>query len=200
MRALIAICAATFGFGISGDCCRAEFVELHALQADSTTRNAIYRSPTSRIDVGTYYLKSGLPSYLIFSLGGKGELNASLTFSTYALNQPLRPGDYWNAQRAAFADPGHPGLDISFSHVGYNTSSGMFVIHEVTFQNDALGWPQLNTFSADYKFAGDRTTITGSITYARNVIPEPSTLLIMGVGLAACAGISLRRRFRKRVC
>ena len=48
----------------------------------------------------------------------------------------LIAGSYENAERAAFASPGHPGLDVNGDGRGCNTVSGRFTIHEATWGAD----------------------------------------------------------------
>ena len=72
-----------------------------------------------------------VPSYITFLLGtvtgGPDNTFAILAFSTNQLGIPIQPGFYSDAQRAPFADPGHPGLDISFQNRGCNTLEGSFL-------------------------------------------------------------------------
>ena len=51
---------------------------------------------------------------------------ASLDFSTKELGSPLMPGTYSDAQRAAFASLGHPGLEVILQDRGSNTLTGSF--------------------------------------------------------------------------
>jgi hypothetical protein len=57
---------------------------------------------------------------------------ASLIFETVQLGVPMNPGIFTDAQRAEFASPGHPGLDITSQGRGCNTLSGSFQIHHYT--------------------------------------------------------------------
>lgn len=58
-----------------------------------------------------------------------------LAFSTRDIG-PLMPGEYLDAQRHPFQDPGHPGLSCSFQHRGCNTLTGSFVLHAIEFDAD----------------------------------------------------------------
>jgi len=58
----------------------------------------------------------------------------SLEFSTRELGVPLTPGVYNNAQRAAFAEPGHPGLDVSGEGRGCDTDAGSFTVLNAVFE------------------------------------------------------------------
>jgi hypothetical protein len=48
----------------------------------------------------------------------------------------LVPGVYENAERASFASPGHPGLDVSGDGRGCNTVTGRFTVHEASWAGD----------------------------------------------------------------
>jgi large repetitive protein len=52
-------------------------------------------------------------------------------------NDPLQPGTYLNAQRAAFHAPDHPGLDVSGDGRGSNTLTGQFTVKQALY--DASG-------------------------------------------------------------
>ena len=76
-------------------------------------------------------------------------------FGTDQLGMPIQPGHYTNAQRAAYAQPGHPGLEISFQHRGCNTLTGEFTIYEVTFSPDQQS---ILAFSASFEQHCDGAT------------------------------------------
>jgi hypothetical protein len=59
-----------------------------------------------------------------------------LQFDSRRLGVDLTPGVYEMAQRAAFADPGHPGLDIHGNGHGCNTLTGRFEVHYFELQPD----------------------------------------------------------------
>src|SRR5262249_43324859 len=70
-------------------------------------------------------LPSKLPTNVSFTLGkvtsGSDNTFTTLDFGTNQLGAPLTPGTlYDNAQREAFAQPGHPGLDVTFQNRGSN--------------------------------------------------------------------------------
>jgi hypothetical protein len=48
----------------------------------------------------------------------------------------LVPGTYEDAERASFASPGHPGLDVNGDGRGCNTVAGRFTVHEATWGLD----------------------------------------------------------------
>jgi hypothetical protein len=57
-----------------------------------------------------------------------------LDFSTEQLGVPLGIGVYNDAQRAAFAQPGRPGLSVGGDGRGCNQISGRFQIHEYVLE------------------------------------------------------------------
>jgi hypothetical protein len=61
-----------------------------------------------------------------------------LDFSSRQLEQPLRTQVYEGAQRAAFASPGHPGIDVGGDGRGCNAISGRFQIHELDWMGGTL--------------------------------------------------------------
>jgi hypothetical protein len=75
----------------------------------------------------------GQPAQVFFNLWGTQTDSAGLTFGTDKIPLPIAPGTYLNAERASFASPGHPGLDVTFQGNGCNTVTGMFRIDEITF-------------------------------------------------------------------
>ena len=124
-------------------------------------------------------LPSGQPDYIRFILGtvtsGLNNTYAELDFSTVQLGVPLQAGTYDNAERAAFADPGHPGLDISFQNRGSNTLTGSFTINEVSFYKDMNNVLQIGSLSVSYSQDSDNgsSIITGSFTFQGLGVPEP---------------------------
>jgi prepilin-type processing-associated H-X9-DG protein len=58
--------------------------------------------------------------------------------SSRELGQPLTTQVYGGAQRAPFASPGHPGIDIGGDGRGCNTISGRFEIHELEWSETTL--------------------------------------------------------------
>src|SRR5262249_33957183 len=86
-------------------------------------------------------LASGAPTNVSFILGkvtgGSANTFPTLFFGTNELGVPLTPGTFYpNAQREAFAQPGHPGLDVSFQNRGSNTLTGNFTVNDLTFTKD----------------------------------------------------------------
>lgn len=73
---------------------------------------------------------SGTAASFQVGVGGHGD-SFVLEFAA-AQGQTLQPGLYTGAQRMAFRDPGHPGIDISGDARGCNTISGRFDVKSLT--------------------------------------------------------------------
>jgi len=89
-----------------------------------------------------------------------------LSFSTNQLGLPLVPGYYPNAERAPFASPGHPGLDVSGDGRGSNSLTGQFSIQDVAFDY-STGQPRVVRFQASFEQHSEGMTpaLTGSISF-----------------------------------
>ena len=143
-------------------------------------------------------LPDGQPGELLFVLGSS--LNqpndfSLLFFGTDQLGIPIQPGTYDDAQRADFADPGHPGLDVSFQNRGCNTVSGSFDIKDITFDYDsATKTYTILSFDADFiqHCEGQGPELRGTFSY--RAVPEPATMSALAIGSLAL----LARRKRKR--
>jgi hypothetical protein len=61
-----------------------------------------------------------------------------LEFSTRQLSQPIAVQSYTDAERAPFASPGHPGIDIGGDGRGCNTISGSFQVEDIQWTNTTL--------------------------------------------------------------
>jgi hypothetical protein len=57
----------------------------------------------------------------------------SLSLSTRQLGVPFTVGVYDNCQRAAFADPGYPGIDVTVGDEGCDMDYGSFTVNTVSF-------------------------------------------------------------------
>ena len=128
-------------------------------------------------------LVSGEPARLLFVLEGSTPAApfALLFFGTDQLGIPMQPGFYTNAQRADFADPGHPGLDIALESRGSNEVTGNFRVHE--FSYSPLFGIQSFTASFEQHSEGQPPALFGTFTYQ---VPEPSVLSLTLVALV-CA-------------
>jgi hypothetical protein len=117
------------------------------------------------------------------------------SFSSTQLGHPLTTGLYTDAQRAPFASPGHPGLDVTFQHRGSNVLTGSFDITELDYHESDGSWV-VDDFDASFTQYSDfePQPLTGTITYCA-ATPEPATLLAMSIG----AGAFLARRRRVAV-
>lgn len=104
--------------------------------------------------------------------------------STHQLGHPLRAGVYENAMRAPFAQPGRPGLDISFQHRGSNQLSGRFEILDIAYTNLGNNQWRLDRFQMTFEQHSEHfvPAMRGRITY---VVPEPASLVALGVPLLA---------------
>jgi len=134
-------------------------------------------------------LATGEPAELLFVVGQvtpEPNTFALLFFGTNQLGIPMQPGTYTNAERADFASPGHPGLDVSFQNRGSNTLTGSFTVTDATFSANHT----ILSFSASFEQHSEGATpaLFGTFTYA---VPEPGSSLVL---VAAAAGLLRRRR------
>lgn len=148
-------------------------------------------------------LADGSPAELLFVVGHvtpAPNTFALLFFGTDALNIPIQPGTYGlpgnTAQRADFAEPGHAGLDVSFQNRGSNTLTGNFTITDVTFYRDSSNTLRVGTFSASFEqhSEGAAPALFGTFQYQSAAVPEPGSLLLIGMGGAVLACVVPLRR------
>jgi hypothetical protein len=141
----------------------------------------------------------GLPGEILFNLGHVSPAPntfALLFFGTNQLGIEIQPGIYTNAERADFASPGHPGLDVSFQNRGSNTLTGQFTVTDATFyqSNQAIA-----SFSASFEQHSEGATpaLFGTFTFtdtAASNTPEPATSVLFCAGglLLLLRRVSLR--------
>jgi hypothetical protein len=160
------------------------------------------------ISIGPQFVGGTVPVNVDFILGQVtgDETNTftTLDFSTAQLGIAIQPGTYLNAQRAAFAQPGHPGLDVTFQNRGSNTLTGQFTINAVTYTTNPDGTFTLLTFDANFEqhSEGLPPALFGHIQYDANgtaVVPEPASLTLVGIGAASLGGYVWRRRRAKAI-
>ena len=144
-----------------------------------TPRTSNSFSPQIRRTIGA---PPGEPAELLFVLGtttgGPDNTFALLFFGTDQLGIPIQPGDYENAERADFASPGHPGLDVEFQNRGCDIVTGRFVVERATFGRDLVGNPTIQTFAATFEqhCEGAVPALFGSFTFDANPVPAPVPL------------------------
>lgn len=128
-------------------------------------------------------LTNGLPSFVDFIFGLFSPPHTTLDFATNQLGLPLLPGSYTDAQRAAFASTGHPGLDVSFNFVGGNTVMGDFVIQNAVFLADpnAQNGFRVISFEATFNQRIDNETATLHGTFSYSAVPEPSIFSLCSI-------------------
>jgi hypothetical protein len=145
-------------------------------------------------------LANGEPSVLRFILDQHGATNtfALIEFGTDKIPLPFQAGTYLNAQRAAFADPGSPGLDVNFQNRGGNKLTGQFTVNSVSFYRDGLNNNQIGSLDVSFTQRVDISTgsLRGRFVYQSSVVPEPSALVLMAVGTLGLLGYG---RYHRRL-
>jgi hypothetical protein len=130
----------------------------------------------------------GLPAELSFVLGHVSPAPntfSTLSFGTNQLGIEIQPGVYTSAERADFASPGHPGLDVTFQNRGSNTLTGQFTVTDATFYQSNQ---KIASFSASFEQHSEGATpaLFGTFTFTDTAAPtnspEPATSLLSCVG------------------
>jgi hypothetical protein len=144
-------------------------------------------------NVAVYQNVSGEPAHIRFDLGSSPNTLFGAEFATVQLGHSLVPGLYLDAQRASSAEPGHPGMDVTFQHRGANALSGWFEVHSFLYHADATAQ---NGFRVDYfrvnfeqHSENQQPALHGFLEYS--AVPEPASLLVLAPALL------LARRRRK---
>ena len=88
----------------------------------------------------------------------------NLDFSTTQLGIPFAPGNYPNAERAASASPGHPGLNVGENGGGFSQLSGSFIVTAAEFDYSGSA-PVLLALSVDFEQFTFLSAVTGSLDY-----------------------------------
>jgi hypothetical protein len=95
---------------------------------------------TETITQGTWSASGGT-SYLTIHVDPMDSTQGlwwDLDFSTQQLGQPIAVNVYQNAERAPFASPGHPGIDIGGDGRGCNTITGAFQVEAISWNGTTL--------------------------------------------------------------
>jgi hypothetical protein len=122
-------------------------------------------SGTETVRAGTFGASVASPSSIEISVTPGDAMQGAfwyLTFSSDQLGQPLATQTYEMAERAPFASPGHPGLDVEGDGRGCNTLTGRFQIEDL-----ALTGSVLTAFTATFEqhCEGGSGVVRGCIHY-----------------------------------
>jgi PEP-CTERM motif len=147
----------------------------------------------------------GLPDWISFIMGtvtGSNSTNtyAMLYFSTLGLNSPLTVGTYDNAQRSPFETTGNAGLWVSFQNRGLNTLVGSFTITQLTYYRNSSNQLEIGSFAVSFAQYSSSTGpgLTGTFSFQGLSVPEPSGLMMVGIGAIGLGGGYGVRRAKRR--
>ena len=147
---------------------------------------------------------NGVPDRVsIFLLGPAGSGSINLQLASDKLGMDLVPGTYLDAERAPFASPGHPGIDVSMDSRGCNTIAGSFVIHAIVFQGSTLRYLDMDFVQHCEGLApalrgsvlyvdGAATTTTVVPSSAIVTVGSPVTLTATVTGIAPTGTVEFR--------
>lgn len=144
---------------------------------DGDAGNTSLGQPRDYIHPGADVITNGVWNVYVYSNTSHDYLRIDLTpansaqglwwdveLSTRAIGKPLGVGTYTDAQRAAFAATGHPGLDVSGDGRGCNTVAGDFTIHDIVW--DTAGLRKLSA-SFHQRCEGGTAVLRGMVAYER---------------------------------
>jgi hypothetical protein len=93
----------------------------------------------------------GIADYVtLFFFGNQPGVFWFLDFGTNGLGKNMEIGFYAKAERAAFASPGHPGLDVGGLGSGCNTVRGQFTVLEAQFDY-SVSPTRVVSFAAEFE-------------------------------------------------
>lgn len=120
----------------------------------ATITNATWQPTASSTDVRLWVTPSDSQQGLWWDL----------EFSSAQLGQPLAQQVYQDAQRAPFASPGHPGIDIGGDGRGCNTITGKFQIEDLQLNGSTL-----SSFTATFEqhCEGGTAALRGCVHYGQ---------------------------------
>jgi hypothetical protein len=139
---------------------------------------------------------SGAPSSVSFTFLKSNiadDKYATLDFNSTHLGLPLALTTYTDAERAAFASDGHPGMDVTFEHRGSNTLTGTFTIRTLDYTVDPANSNHffINDFVVDFEQHSEGAAPALHGTFSFHAVPEPATIVALLVG---AAGVLSRRK------
>jgi hypothetical protein len=119
----------------------------------------VYNGPPLSVAGGSWIVTvhadpaTGMPNTLSFDILDSTQGDWIANFSTSQLGTPIQVGSYPNAERAAFATSGHPGLEIAGQARGCDGIVGQFTVLDIeaTPGSEAGTQPTLHGFTATFQ-------------------------------------------------
>jgi hypothetical protein len=111
-------------------------------------------------------------------------------FNTLHIPGNLIPGYYPDAERAPFASPGHPGIDITGDGRGCNTIKGTFTVLDAVYDYSSAT-PKVVRFAATFEqhCEGGTGALVGTIAYNSAAVPAPYTMQDVVRAMAIFGGL-----------